>query len=157
MFEMFGVEISPALIWLFAGFLLLLLEVSTGTLWILWPGLAAFALSVVAALAPELSFGLQMLIFAGVTVALALLGQRYLEERVKNRKTDRPHLNNRAAQMKGKKAAAIGPFENGYGAVRVGDGQWGARLSTGDGADIAAGEMLEIKDVEGSILVVARG
>ena len=59
--------------------------------------------------------------------------------------------------MKGKKAAAMGPFENGYGAVRIGDGRWGARLTEGDGADIADGEMLEITDVEGSILVVARG
>ena len=157
MLEMFGVEISPALLWLFAGFLLLLLEVSTGTLWILWPALAGFALALISAAFPELGFGMQMLLFAGITVILALLGQRYLEDRVKNRKTDRPHLNDRAAQMKGKKAAATGPFENGYGAVHVGDGQWGARLKEGDGADISEGDMLEIKDVEGSILVVARG
>ena len=98
MFEMFGVEISPAMLWLFAGFLLLLLEVSTGTLWILWPALAGFALAVIAAIFPDLGFGLEMLIFAGVTVVLALLGQRYLEERVKNRKTDRPHLNDRRAR-----------------------------------------------------------
>lgn len=156
MIDLFGMEISPAMLWLAAGCLLLLLEVSTGTLWVLWPGLAALALAVIAGAAPEFGFGVQILLFAAISVVLTLLGQRYLEARVKNRKTDRPHLNDRRAQLKGQRVAATGPFENGYGSVRLGDGQWGARLEEGEGSDIVAGAPLVILDVEGSILVVRR-
>ena len=156
MLEMFGFEISPAMIWLAAGFALLLLEVSTGTLWLLWPGLGALVFAAIAAVAPDLSLGVQLLGFAALSGLLTLAGQKYLEERVKNRRTDRPNLNNRAAQLIGRRGAAAGPFENGYGAVKLDDGQWGARLESGEGADIQEGDSLEIKAVEGSVLVVAR-
>ncbi|MEL6977141.1 MAG: NfeD family protein [Pseudomonadota bacterium] len=156
MFELFGVEISPAMAWLAAGLALLLLELLTGSLWLLWPGISALVFAAVAFFAPELGFGVQVLLFALLAGLLTLLGQRYLEDKVRSQSTDRPHLNDRRAQLIGKTVSAIAAFENGYGAVRLADGQWSARLDDDVGAaSVAADDKLTIRDVEGSLLVVA--
>lgn len=156
MIEIFGVETSPAAIWLAAGFLLLLLEVSTGTLWLLWPGIAAIVFAAIAWFFPELGIGVQLLLYAGLAVLLTLAGDRYFKDRRAMGQSDRPNLNDRAAQLRGRRAVALGPFQNGYGAVRLDDSQWGARLETGDGADLSEGDPLVIRDLEGTVLIVAR-
>lgn len=155
MLELFGQQITPAMAWLAAGLALLLLEVTTGTLWMLWPGLAALVFAIVAALFPELAAPVQLILFAATAAALTVLGQRYLKSRVGGRASDRPELNDRAAQLIGRHVTLIGRFENGYGAVRLDDGQWNARLQTGDGHDVAPGAHLKIIAVEGVSLVVA--
>lgn len=155
MLELFGLEVTPAMAWLAVGFILLLLEVATGTLWLLWPGLAALAFAAIAAFTPEMPLGLQIVLFAGLAALLTYLGHRYFRGRPTGMTSDRPNLNRRSAQLIGRRVSAIGPFANGYGSVRLDDGQWSARLESGMGDELEEGAPLIIKAVEGARLVVA--
>lgn len=154
MISLFGFEISLAMAWIAAGLALLLLEVTTGTLWLLWPGVAALMFAAVAALYPDLPIAAQLVMFAGLAAALTVLGQRYFRGRPAALQSDRPKLNDRSAQMVGRRVTAVGAFQNGRGAVRVDDGQWSARLATDAPEPIADGAALTVDDVDGVVLVV---
>lgn len=141
--------------WLAAGLVLIFLELSTGTLFLLWPGVAALIFAAIVTFYPDMSLALQLTLFAALAVALALLGRSYFKLRPATGKSDRPLLNRRGAQLIGRRVSAIGPFTNGYGSVQVDDGQWSARLEGGAGETIAAGAPMVIREIEGSTLVVA--
>lgn len=146
-------------IWLGAGLLLLILELATGSLFLLWPGIAALCVAAIAYLAPGLAVHIQLLIFAAIAVATTYLGRGYFKGRVGAAVSDRPLLNRRGAQLEGRRVWAIAAFDHGEGRVRLGDSQWSARLDSQDAAGgpapVAEGAPLTILRVEGSVLIVA--
>lgn len=141
--------------WLAAGLVLVFLELSTGTLFLLWPGVSALIFAAVVAFYPDMSLAAQLTLFAALAVVLTLVGRSYFKLRPITGASDKPLLNRRGAQLVGRRVSAVGPFTNGYGAVRVDDGQWSARLEQGDGAGVSGGSAMVIRAVEGSTLVVA--
>lgn len=145
-------------VWLIVGSAFLIIELLTGTTFLLWPGFGAILFAGVVYAAGPLSLGAQIASYAAMSVALAVVGRTYLKIRPDQRPSERPELNDRAAQLIGRRVVAAETFTAGSGAVTVGDTRYRARVETpaGDGADeIRAGAVLEIRAVDGALLVVA--
>lgn len=135
--------------WFITGFALLLLEVITGTTYILWPAAAALIVGTVVFIVPVLSWSMQFLLFAVLTAALLYFGHTHLRPKMKGGEPS--DLNDRARSMVGMRVKAIADFETGRGRVQVGDSQWRAAMETGDAV---AGQELKIVSVKGTTLTV---
>lgn len=152
-------QIDAYWIWLGVGLVFLILELLTGTFFLIWTGLAALALALLAYLAPALAVHWQLVVFAVIAVVTTYLGRTYLRGLFGQRATDRPTLNRRSDQLAGRSVVAIDAFVGGEGRVRLGDSQWAARLEPAPSglapAIIAAGDALTILRIEGATLIVA--
>ena len=135
--------------WGILGAVLLIAELLTGTTYLLWPAAAAFATGVIV-FGIDLPWQFQWLIFAGLTIALTVLGDRFVRPNLF--KSSAPNLNRPREQMVGARAIALNDFRNGLGRVKIGDVEWTAEL---DGAsDVAAGTSLTVTSVESSLVRV---
>ena len=135
--------------WLALGLVLLLVELVTGTTYLLWPAVAAWVTGLAAMIVP-MPFTVQLIIFA-VSVVLLLLFARPL---VRNRLLAGPEsdLNEPGRQLTGARGVAVAAFAQGEGRVRLGDTEW--RAESDDA--INAGDTVEVLGVNGSSLKVKR-
>ena len=140
-------EAMSGMKWILIGVLLLILELVTGTTYILWPAVAALAVGIFAFVLP-IGWEMQFLLFFILSTALLVFGHFYVRPRVKGGEPS--DLNDRARTMVGMRVKAIANFETGQGRVQVGDTQWRARMDDGSAA---AGEELRIVSVDGTTLV----
>lgn len=141
-------ETMNATKWGLIGIGLIGLELVTGTTYVLWPAAAAIILAVGVFLLP-LTWEMQFLIFAILSVILLFVGHFYLRPLMKS---DEPSdTNNPVRAMVGRRVVAFSDFENGEGRVTVGDTQW--KAST-DGEDPKTGDALVITNVVGTTLNV---
>lgn len=146
-----------ALYWWWLGLALALIgvEMATLSLFLLWPGIAAALTAALAFLHPTTPPAAQIVVFAFLSMALIVAGRRYFRNGAAGELSDRPMLNNRAAQLVGRRVSALGAFEHGEGAVRLDDGQWAARLAPGASEAIVDGDALVINAVDGATLIVS--
>ena len=135
--------------WLVLGVILMLLEVVTGTTYILWPAIAALFLGVVVFILPVLGWQMQLLLFFLMSTALMFIGHKYIRPKMKGGEPS--DLNDRARSMVGMRVKAIADFDTGRGRVQVGDTQWRASMNSGDAK---AGDELRIVSVKGTTLTV---
>lgn len=129
---------------------LLVLELMTGTTYLLWPTVAAALVGLVAASPIPFGWELQLVLFAVVTAALTLAGDKFVSKRWFF--TDKPKLNLRAQQLAGEKVIATSAFVAGEGRVRLGDTVWAAELVAD--APVSEGAILEVVGLEGATLQV---
>lgn len=135
--------------WLILGFVLLVLEVMTGTTYILWVAAAALTVGLLAFIPIGLGWQLQFLLFFVLSVLFLILGHKY--GRKLSDGDDDSDLNDRAKTMIGMRVKAVADFETGRGRVQVGDSQWRATMSTGDAV---LGDELRVVEVKGTTLIV---
>ena len=135
--------------WLIIGFALLILEVLTGTMYILWVAAAALIVGIVMFFVPVLGWSMQLLLFSILTGVLMYFGHTVLRPKMKGGEPS--DLNDRARSMKGMRVKAIADFETGRGRVQVGDSQWRAAMDKGNAK---AGDELTIVSVKGTTLTV---
>ena len=134
--------------WLIIGVVVLVAELFTGTLFLLWPAIAALIVGVIIFILP-LGWEMQLLLFAILSTAGLFWGEKYLRPRLnKDGPTD---LNDRATAMTGKRVKAITDFDTGRGRVKVGDTEWAASIETGNPK---TGDELRIVSVSGASVVV---
>ncbi len=142
----------PFWYWCVFGLVLLVIELMTGTTYFLWPAIAAFA----AGLFELGPFGgawqLQLIVFAAITVLLSIFAPPYVKPWLQRAQADHFTLNERGAQKVGRRAVVGDAFVNGAGKVRMGDTLWIAESE--DGANLAAGAMVEITRADGAKLFV---
>ncbi|MEM8772057.1 MAG: NfeD family protein [Pseudomonadota bacterium] len=132
---------------------LLVIELSSGSTYFLWPAVAA-AIAGLFALSPlGVFWQAQLLAFAAVTIGLSLWQPRALKDWLHRSQTDHFNLNDRAAQKVGKNATVDEAFVNGAGKVRFGDTLWLAEAEGGGG--FIEGDIVVITRVEGTKLIVA--
>jgi membrane protein implicated in regulation of membrane protease activity len=134
--------------WLFIFFGLLILEVLTGTTYILWPAAAALIVALCAFILP-IGWSMQFLLFFILSAVFLYLGHTHLKPRMKGGEPS--DLNDRARSMQGMRVKAIADFDTGRGRVHVGDTQWRASMEDGDAK---AGQELRVLSVKGTTLVV---
>jgi len=134
--------------WIIIGVLLLILEVVTGTLYILWPAAAALIVGVIVFVLP-LGWEMQLLLFFILSTILLIFGHTYVRPKMKGGEPS--DLNDRARSMVGMRVKAVNDFETGQGRVQVGDTQWRAAMPNGDAT---AGQELRIVSVKGTTLTV---
>jgi membrane protein implicated in regulation of membrane protease activity len=138
-----------AVVWILIAIALAAVEIFTLTFVAVYPAAGALA-ATITALAGG-SFGLQLLVFAFVSVGALLLTRRPLMRLMKRM----PTVPSNAPSMIGKRAVvviAIGEGTGQRGQVRVGTEHWSAR-SEGEQA-IPEGTTVEITRIDGVALVV---
>lgn len=134
--------------WLILGVTLLVLELFTGSLFLLWPAIAAIIVGVLVFILP-IGWELQLVLFGIISIIGLIWGQKYLRPRLG---TDDPtDLNDRASLMVGKRVKAVTDFELGRGRVKIGDTEWAASIHDGNPK---AGDELRILSVGGASVTV---
>lgn len=134
--------------WLIIGVALLVLEMLTGTLFILWPAIAALIVGIVLFVIP-LGWEMQLVLFTLISGAGLFWGEKYLRPRLGG---DEPtDLNDRASRMIGTQVKAVTDFELGRGRVKVADTEWSATIAQGNPK---AGDALRILSVSGASVTV---
>ncbi len=137
----------PFWVWMGVAALLLAVEVSVGTEWLLWPAAAAAVTGVATILPVELTLAGELIVFSILTIAGALLS-RHLIRRAQPSGED---LNDRSARLIGRTGEVVSPFVDGCGRVLVDGAEWPADLSPGAGAPTGR---VRVSAVQGSRLVV---
>ena len=134
--------------WLVLACVFVGLEVTVPGVFFLWLGFAATASGLVKFLFPELSWGVQYLLFAAFSILSLVIWKRFVKQ-ASPEDTDQPQLNRRNQSYKGRILVLSEPIVNGFGKVRVDDSQW--KVS---GVDADAGTRVKVTEVKGSILHV---
>lgn len=134
--------------WAALGLLLLIAEMSTGTTYLLWPAVAAFATAVLA-LAGVSSIIVQVALFAALVIVLTLAG-RPLAQRLRSEKASNG-LNERSQTLIGVRGQLMS-FVDGVGSVKVNDTVWRAVSDE----PLEAGQHVEVVAVDGVTLRVRR-
>lgn len=132
--------------WIF-GIVLIVLEVAAPGAVFLWMGIAAGVVGFAVFFIPDLNWENQFLIFAVLSVVSILIARRYLK--VRPIETDQPNLNRRGSQYIGRVFTLKEPIVDGRGRLHVDDTMWKI-----EGPDLAKGQKVTVKKVEGVILRV---
>lgn len=135
--------------WLIIGVLLLVAEMLTGSLFLLWPAIAAVIVGIIIFLLP-LGWEMQLVLFTLVSGLGLVWGEMYLRPRLATN-TAADDLNDRSARMIGQRVVAASNFELGQGRVKVADTEWAARIEQGDPNK---GDELRIVAVSGASVTV---
>ena len=134
--------------WMILGVLLLVLEVVTGTTYILWPAVAALIVGIITFVLP-LAWEMQFLLFFILSGILLVVGHKFVRPKMKGGEPS--DLNDRARSMVGMRVKAVADFDTGLGRVQVGDTQWRASIQDGNPN---AGAELRVISVKGTTLQV---
>jgi membrane protein implicated in regulation of membrane protease activity len=140
-------EMGP-LHWLVLGLVLLIIEMATGTTYLLWPSVAAFVTALVALILPT-NWIAEMALFAVLIIALTYFGHP-LVKRWRNEGAA-SGLNERNLAMIGKRGV-VSNFANGVGSVKIADTIWRAVSEEA----LEAGQAVEVASVDGVTLKVRR-
>nr|WP_314575939.1 NfeD family protein [uncultured Pseudomonas sp.] len=135
--------------WLGFGTVLLILEVFGAGGYLLWIGVAAAGVGILTYIIPSMSWEVQFLLFAVLSVLTALYWWR--RQRSVLRKSDQPGLNMRGSELIGRTFAVHDAIVDGRGKIKVGDGVWMVV-----GPDTAAGNQVRVVAQDGAILKVER-
>lgn len=137
--------------WLAAAAALIILELMLGTsFFILWLGVSAAIIGVIALVYPALSLEYQFLLFTAVAFACLLFWHIRLK-RVNGNKLNKLKLNRRNEQYIGRTIVLKEPIENGRGRIQIDDSFW--RI---EGPDLPAGTHVKIIGVDGVILKIVK-
>lgn len=134
--------------WAALGLLLLIAEMSTGTTYLLWPAMAAFATALVSLLGLHDVIP-QVAVFAALVIVLTLAG-RPLAQKMRDGKAANG-LNERSQTLVGMRGQLMS-FADGVGSVKVNDTVWRAVSDE----PLQAGQHVEVVSVDGVTLKVRR-
>ncbi|BBV03386.1 NfeD family protein [Providencia rettgeri] len=115
------ISAQPAWFWLCLGGLLLIGELLGTAGYLLWSGIAAVLVGVIAWALPFIGWEWQGILFAIFTVVSAVLWRNWLRNRQKN-KAD--NVNQISHQLIGVKSRLLSDTEEGFSRVRLADGSW---------------------------------
>ena len=133
--------------WWALGGLLVVVEAFAPGYMFLWYGAAAGLVGLLLVFWPGLGLDVQLLLYAGLLV-LCTVGWRWYQ-RARPAVSDHPDLNRRGEQYLGRRFALVAPIVNGRGRIEVGDSSWVVA-----GAELPAGEIVEVTGIEGALLQV---
>lgn len=137
-------SLYPFWTWLAVGAVLLALEVSTGSGYLLWPAASAGVVALLT-LTVRLGLPIEALIFALLTIATTVLARLYWPRRVAHPAHD---INDRGGRLVGRFGETVGLFAAGQGRVFVDGAEWSAEL---EGQDVGPppGARVQILEVVG--------
>ena len=137
--------------WWIVGLVFLGLEILVPGVFLLWVGLAAIVVGALSFLlwgTDAWSWQLQLVVFAVLAIAFALLGRRMYGSNVES---DQPMLNRRVEGLVGRTATLEEPIANGKGRIRLDDTTWIVK-----GPDMPAGAQVRITTAQAGGLTVER-
>jgi len=133
--------------WLIFAVVLIVLEVFSPGVFFLWMGVAAAVTGLLLLLMPDLTWQVQFVAFAVLSMGAIVLARLFLKNHPIH--TDQPALNRRGEQYVGRTFTLEQPIVNGQGKIRVDDSTWKVH-----GADCPAGTRVKVDGVDGVVLVV---
>jgi len=139
----------PFWVWIAIGAALLAVEVATGSGWMLWPAASAGIVALLVTFA-GLDLSQAALVFALLTISLALLARRYLPKSLLRHPAH--DINDNVARLVGHHGRAVSAFEGRNGRVFIDGKEWAAELDEGEA--LAAGSRVEVTGVTGAHLRV---
>ena len=135
--------------WIILGLVMLALELLMPGTFLMWLGLAALGVGLVALLI-DLSWQVEIVLFGVLAVLFVLAGRRFFA-RHGDETTDAPGLNERASAYLGRQITLEEPLVGGTGRVKLGDTLWRV-----EGPDLPAGTRVEVKSARGATLQVEK-
>jgi len=141
-------ELGPWTWWII-GLVFIGLEILVPGVFLLWIGLAAIVVGALSLLlwgAAAWGWQLQLLVFAVLAIAFALLGRRISGSNVES---DQPMLNRRTDGLVGRTATLLEPIIDGKGRIRLDDTSWIVQ-----GPDLPAGARVRITTAQAGGLTV---
>ncbi len=135
--------------WLLAAVALMIAEALMPGIFLLWFGGGAAATGALLWLWPGMSWQLQWVFFALVSILSIVVVRRYRDGHPEQ--TSHPTLNQRGMSYVGRRYTLVEPIVDGYGKLHVDDTSW--KIS---GENLPAGTHVKIIGVEGTVLRVAR-
>ena len=132
--------------WILALVLIIAETLLPGT-FLLWMGISALVLGLLAWLMPAMGWEMQLMLFAILSL-VSIVAWRGWQRRHPDT-SDQPMLNRRGAHYVGRVFVLESPIENGFGKVRVDDTLWRVR-----GMDAAAGSRVRVTAADGVVLEV---
>lgn len=139
-------DLAAGWLWAIGGVILLALEILAPGVFLVWIGIAAIVTGLFALLFP-INLAGQLGLFALYSVLAVYVGRRFYA--VKGDSNVDARLNDRAAQLIGRRVLVVQAVDEDGGRVRVGDSEWGAR-----GGPAQPGDKVRITGVEGNCLIV---
>ncbi len=136
--------------WLTLGVLLLLAETVGIGGFVIGIAIACLVQSAISFLWPGLNWDFQLFIFAFNSILFTVLYWRVFKGF--NQKTDNGQLNNRAAQLVGRRVELTEDFPSGEGKVVIGDTFWRIRCGT----PLCVGDTVVVTSHEGMLLIVEK-
>ena len=133
--------------WWVIGIILIMLELFLPGAFFLWMGIAAGLVGVILLVAPEVSWQIQFIIFALVSVVSIAAWRVYLNKHPIE--TDKPTLNRRGEQYVGREFTLAEPIVNGVGKLKVDDTMWKV-----EGNECDAGSKIRVVEADGAVLRV---
>lgn len=134
--------------WLILGVVLLILEIMGASGFLIGLALASLALAGIAAMGLVEGWQYQLLCFAALGMILTVLYWKVF--RRFNTRSDEPQLNDRAAQMIGRKLKLESAIDNGQGRIQIGDTFWKVVADE----VLEAGTTVEVYDSIGMVLKI---
>ncbi|EMI5490284.1 NfeD family protein [Providencia stuartii] len=141
------ISAQPAWFWLCLGGLLLIAELLGTGGYLLWSGVAAVAVAIIALVLPFIGWEWQGILFAILTIVSAVLWRKWLSLR-KNPQAD--DVNQKSHQLIGRKVRLISDTDEGFSRVKLADGSWRAYSEIA----LKAGTEVVITSVDGITLHV---
>jgi inner membrane protein len=132
--------------WMIAAAILFVLELMAPGIFFMWFGLAALVTGLIV-FRYDISWQWQLLWFCALSLASVLLANKYLRKHPLE--SERPLLNERAAQLIGKSFDLVDPIVNGRGSIHSGDTIWRV-----EGPELPRGTRIKVVGVDGSVLKV---
>lgn len=137
---------APGWWWAIGGVILLIAEVIAPGFFLIFVGAAALATGLFALLF-GLGFELQLILFALYAAVAVLAGRRFYARPARTGNFD---LNDRSAQLVGRRVRVTQAIDGNHGRVRLGDSEWSARgLSAA-----SVGSEVVIRRIDGNCLIV---
>ncbi len=135
--------------WVIAVFLIGVEIFAPGAVF-LWMGIAAGIVGFALLAFPEMTWQIQLLIFAVISVVSIYVWRYLLRDRFKKPETGRM-LNRRGASYIGRSFTLKDPIVDGNGLLHVDDSRWKI-----EGEDMPAGTKVKVTAIDGTVLKVER-
>ena len=137
--------------WLAAAALLLVLELSSGSGYLLWPAASAGVVAALTLVMPVGGIG-QVVLFTLLTIATTYLGRRYLRPAAA---MPGPDVNDKVQRLIGRTGEVAHAFSQGRGRVFVDGSEWAADAE--DDQALGKGARVEVVEVLGGGRLKVRG
>jgi membrane protein implicated in regulation of membrane protease activity len=134
-------------VWFIVGLLLVILEVFISGAVLMWLGVAAFVVGVVAFFAPDLDWRYQLTLFAVLSVVSVFAARKYMKAKAAAEPVSK--LNRRGQNYVGREYKLSEAIVDGNGRIKVDDGAWRVR-----GPDLPVDARVRVTDVDGTVLIV---
>lgn len=135
--------------WVFAV-VLLVIELSTGSTYFLWPAVAGLLVGLISVTPMGAFWQVQWLAFATLTIILFVWTPAPVRRWLYRTRSDRPLLNEGLAQKIGQRGVVDETFVNGAGKIRLGDtlwlaqSEWGENLEAGSPVEVTAASSVSL-------------